>query len=70
MAEVARQKDIDSSGNDVSANSQSAEVQDLLGGIAALGRHRKRSFTQIDPSRRRWQPPVQERQAWHDRQLS
>jgi hypothetical protein len=32
MAEVAGQKYIDSSGNDVSANSQSAEVQDLTGG--------------------------------------
>ncbi|KAJ7941365.1 Ribosomal protein S7, partial [Quillaja saponaria] len=39
VAEVAGQKDIDSSGNDVSANSQSAEVQDLTGGIATLGRH-------------------------------
>jgi len=45
--------------------------QSTIGSTASIGRHRKRSFTQIDPSRGRWQPPVQEQQrkAWHDRQL-
>jgi hypothetical protein len=45
--------------------------QSTIGSTASIGRHRKRSFTQIDPSRGRCQQPVleQERQAWHDRQL-
>lgn len=45
--------------------------QSTIGSTASIGKHRKLSFTQIDPSRGRSQPPVQQqrRQAWHDRQL-